>query len=38
MPAVIIFDAGIGETVIGRVAGSVVNDDMLGSMDYRFWF
>ncbi len=34
VPAEIIFDAGIGEIFIGRVAGNVVNDDMLGSMEF----
>jgi carbonic anhydrase len=34
VPAEIIFDAGIGDTFIGRVAGNVVNDDMLGSMEF----
>jgi carbonic anhydrase len=34
VPAEIIFDVGIGDTFIGRVAGNVVNDDMLGSMEY----
>jgi carbonic anhydrase len=34
VPAEIIFDAGIGDTFIGRVAGNVVSDDMLGSMEF----
>ena len=34
VPAEIIFDTGIGDTFIGRVAGNVVNDDMLGSMEF----
>ncbi|HVN77571.1 MAG TPA: carbonic anhydrase family protein [Terriglobia bacterium] len=34
VPAEIIFDAGIGDVFIGRVAGNVVNDDMLGSMEF----
>jgi carbonic anhydrase len=34
VPAEIIFDAGIGDTFTGRVAGNVVNDDMLGSMEF----
>jgi len=34
VPAEIIFDLGIGDTFIGRVAGNVVNDDMLGSMEF----
>ena len=34
VPAEIIFDAGIGDTFNGRVAGNVVNDDKLGSMEF----
>ena len=34
VPAEIIFDAGIGDTFNGRVAGNVVNDDLLGSMEF----
>jgi carbonic anhydrase len=34
VPAEIIFDAGIGDTFSGRVAGNVVNDDLLGSMEF----
>ena len=34
VPAEIIFDAGIGDTFCGRVAGNVVNDDQLGSMEF----
>ena len=34
VPAEIIFDTGIGDTFIGRVAGNVVNDDILGSMEF----
>jgi carbonic anhydrase len=34
VPAEIVFDAGIGDTFNGRVAGNVVNDDMLGSMEF----
>ena len=34
VPAEIIFDAGIGDTFISRVAGNVVNDDVLGSMEF----
>ena len=33
VPAEIVFDTGIGDTFIGRVAGNVVNDDILGSME-----
>jgi carbonic anhydrase len=29
-----VFDTGIGDTFIGRVAGNVVNEDMLGSMEF----
>ena len=34
VPAEIIFDTGIGDTFIGRVAGNVINDDQLGSMEF----
>jgi len=34
VPPEIVFDAGIGDTFTGRVAGNVVNDDMLGSMEF----
>lgn len=34
VPAEIVFDVGIGDTFIARVAGNVVNDDILGSMEY----
>lgn len=34
VPAEIVFDAGIGDLFVGRVAGNVVNDDLLGSMEY----
>src|SRR5262249_25202140 len=34
VPAEIVFDVGIGDIFIGRVAGNVVNDDMLGSMEF----
>jgi len=30
----IVFDVGIGDIFTGRVAGNVVNDDMLGSMEF----
>ncbi|NHR07855.1 carbonic anhydrase [Chromobacterium haemolyticum] len=33
-PAEIVMDAGIGETFNSRVAGNVVNDDLLGSMEF----
>ena len=34
VPAEIVFDTGIGDTFIGRIAGNVVNDDMIGSMEF----
>ena len=34
VPAEIVFDTGIGDVFVGRVAGNVVNDDMLGSMEF----
>jgi len=34
VPAEIVFDVGIGDMFVGRVAGNVVNDDMLGSMEF----
>jgi len=34
VPAEIVFDTGIGDAFIGRVAGNIVNDDMLGSMEF----
>jgi carbonic anhydrase len=34
VPAEIVFDAGIGDMFVGRVAGNIVNDDMLGSMEF----
>jgi carbonic anhydrase len=34
VPAEIVFEAGIGDTLNGRVAGNVVNDDLLGSMEF----
>jgi len=33
-PAEILFDAGIGDIFNARVAGNVVNEDVLGSMEY----
>jgi len=33
-PAEIIFDAGIGEMFNARIAGNVVNDDLLGSLEF----
>ena len=29
-----IFDAGIGDTFNARIAGNVVNDDLLGSLEF----
>lgn len=34
VPAEIVFDAGIGDAFVGRVADNAVNDDMLGSMEF----
>jgi carbonic anhydrase len=34
VPAEIVFDAGIGDTFNARIAGNVVNDDLLGSMEF----
>lgn len=34
VPADTIFDVGIGDAFVGRVAGNVVSDDMLGSMEF----
>jgi carbonic anhydrase len=34
VPIEIVFDAGIGDTFTGRVAGNVIDDDMLGSMEF----
>jgi carbonic anhydrase len=33
-PAEIILDAGIGDTFVGRVAGNIINDDLLGSLEF----
>ncbi len=33
-PGEILFDAGIGEAFDARIAGNVVNDDLLGSMEF----
>ncbi len=33
-PAEILFDAGIGDTFNARIAGNVVNDDLIGSMEF----
>lgn len=30
----VIFDQGVGDLFVGRVAGNVVNDDMLGSLEF----
>jgi carbonic anhydrase len=32
VPAEVIFDVGIGDMVSARIAGHVVNDDLLGSL------
>ena len=34
VPVEIVCDLGIGDTFTGRVAGNIVNDDMLGSMEF----
>ena len=34
VPAEIIFDVGIGDTFNARIAGNIVNDDILGSMEF----
>lgn len=34
VPVEDIFDNGIGDLFIGRVAGNIVNEDLLGSMEY----
>lgn len=34
VPAELVFDAGIGDVFTARVAGNVVNDDMMGSMEF----
>jgi carbonic anhydrase len=33
-PAELIFDAGIGDTFNARIAGNVVNDDLIGSLEF----
>ena len=33
-PAEILFDVGIGDTFNGRIAGNVVNDDLIGSLEF----
>jgi carbonic anhydrase len=33
-PAEVIFDTGIGDTFNARIAGNVVNDDLLGSLEF----
>jgi carbonic anhydrase len=34
VPAELVFDQGIGDVFSARVAGNIVNEDMLGSMEY----
>jgi carbonic anhydrase len=34
VPAEIVFDAGIGELFVARIAGNVVDEDILGSLEY----
>lgn len=33
-PAEIVFDVGIGDTFNARIAGNVINDDLLGSLEF----
>jgi carbonic anhydrase len=33
-PAELVFDAGIGDTFNARIAGNVVNDDLVGSLEF----
>jgi carbonic anhydrase len=34
VPVEEVFDQGIGDLFVGRIAGNIVNEDMLGSMEY----
>ena len=34
IPPAIVFDQGIGDLFVGRMAGNFVNDDMLGSLEF----
>ena len=34
VPAEIVFDAGIGELFVARIAGNVLDEDILGSLEY----
>lgn len=34
VPSELVFDLGIGDLFVARVAGNVVNDDILGSLEY----
>ena len=34
VPAELVFDQGIGDVFSARVAGNIINEDMLGSMEY----
>lgn len=34
VPAEMVFDRGIGDVFVGRVAGNIENDDLLGSMEF----
>jgi carbonic anhydrase len=34
IPPAIVFDQGIGDLFVGRIAGNFVNDDMLGSLEF----
>ena len=34
IPPAIVFDQGVGDLFVGRIAGNFVNDDMLGSLEF----
>tara|TARA_R100000027_G_scaffold2734_9_gene2741 strand:- start:47053 stop:47757 length:705 start_codon:yes stop_codon:yes gene_type:complete len=34
VPSELVFDAGIGDVFVGRIAGNIENDDLLGSMEF----
>jgi carbonic anhydrase len=34
VPVEYIFDQGVGDVFVGRIAGNIVNEDMLGSMEF----
>lgn len=33
-PSEVLFDVGIGDTFVARIAGNVVNDDLMGSLEF----